>query len=783
MAVSRNTLTATWLIFLALSGVALGSMSSDPDSRPSSKLEGESQSLAAQLVAEHSRVGASNALNARVAGGQETQVIITYKDSAVSRTAAAAAGSPTADAITVAAAVPQAARLQAFASLKARTQESAAFRRHGARVDQDFDQLPVSVVTVSSAEALEALRSNADIASVEPVGMKEQMMQQSMPLIAADAAIDRGFLGAGCSVAIIDGGGDFGVSDLGNCSAPGAPSPCRVAFARSFANDGAFTKDAHATNVASTVSQVAPGAKIILLDVFDGTWATDSNIINAINWAIANKDTYSICAINLSLGDKNKNTRMCGGSAYESAFASARRAGIVPAVAAGNNYFTDGLNSPACAPSAVSVGAVHDSNHGYYDMCDRTTYADKTCCFANVANYLDILAPGSVTTAGGISMSGTSMASPHVAGAAAVLKAAYPAASVDQVVTALKQGGKKVQDWYTKMWFARLDVNGALTALSNGLPASGDTTAPIAWVAINGGADITGSTKVTVSISAKDDTSDMSGMQMCISNTAECTTGFVAYASTSSFDLEAADGSKTVYVWLKDQAGNTMAAPATDSITLDTKGPSGTVAINSGATLTTSRTVMAKFSAVGATQMCYTTNGADPATACGGAWRNYVSSLAIYLSAPEGPQTIRVAYRNAWSVVGPVASATIMYDITAPVDPVSFSITPSDVTADMRWDPTTAADPASGVARFIVTYRQGTTLPPVKCTIPKKYVLSASVAPGATTSSVVITGLKAKKAYRFRLCTVDAAGNVSNGVVGSVTTMRRLKIRSLRNLL
>jgi hypothetical protein len=42
----------------------------------------------------------------------------------------------------------------------------------------------------------------------------------------------------------------------------------------------------------------------------------------------------------------------------------------------GNNYYSTGLSSPACAPSAVSVGAVHDSNHGAFDSCDAVGLAD-----------------------------------------------------------------------------------------------------------------------------------------------------------------------------------------------------------------------------------------------------------------------------------------------------------------------------------------------------------------------------------------------------------------------
>jgi hypothetical protein len=86
--------------------------------------------------------------------------------------------------------------------------------------------------------------------------------------------------------------------------------------------------------------------------------------------AIANKDNYSICSINLSIGDGRKNSELCPGSVYEVAFATARAAGILPVVSSGNNYYQNGLSDPACAPSAVSVGAVHDADNGAFDSCD-----------------------------------------------------------------------------------------------------------------------------------------------------------------------------------------------------------------------------------------------------------------------------------------------------------------------------------------------------------------------------------------------------------------------------
>ena len=544
--------------------------------------------------------------------------------------------------------------------------------------------------------------------------------------------------------------------------------PVAISFTAS-----AFTAtDAHGTNVASTVAQVAPGAKVLLLDVFEGEWASDVDILEAINWAVANRAKHNICAINLSLGDSRKNPEPCAASPYEAPFAAARAAGIVPAVASGNNYWTTGLSGPACAPSAVSVGAVHDSDYGYFDACDRATVADKVACFANLAPYLDMLAPGSRITAGGVTMSGTSMAAPHVAAAAAVLKAAAPAASAEQVVAALKQGGKAVSDWYTGLTFPRLDVAAAATALLAGASAP-DTVAPVVTaLTLNGGAFKTARTAVTVAVAAKDD-SPLSGLQMCVSAAPECD-AFVPFAATSTFELPAGDGAKTVYVTLMDAAGNKGAA-ASKTITLDTAGPAGAVTINAGAQFTKVSSVTVKFSSADATAkaVCFTTSATADLSACG-AWRTFKAwtTVRVTLEAGAGVKTVRAVFRNADGAVGPEAAATIVVDTVAPVDAdAALTVAAASTAATLSWDAAAVTDgEGAGVAYFIATYT-ATGVPAAKC-VKTRGTVAVAVPKGALVGTATARGLRASRAYAFRLCAVDTLGNVSDGVVATATTAR-----------
>ena len=197
---------------------------------------------------------------------------------------------------------------------------------------------------------------------------------------------------------------------------------------------------------------VAPASRIVMLNAFSGTSAYVADILSAINWAVANRAAYNIVAINMSLGDGTKYTSACtANNPFRTPITNARSAGIQVVVAAGNEAFTDGLSSPACTPGAISVGAVYDANYGGVNwgstLCtDATTGADKITCFSNSASFLTLLAPGAMITAADITEGGTSQATPHVAGAIAVLHSTFPNETLAQIQTRMTSSGVSITD-------------------------------------------------------------------------------------------------------------------------------------------------------------------------------------------------------------------------------------------------------------------------------------------------------------------------------------------------
>lgn len=338
---------------------------------------------------------------------------------------------------------------------------------------RDYSHLPLALVRVRTAAALERLALRPDVTALYENETIYPLLSQSLPLIGQPQAAAMGMTGVGTTVVVIDTGVNYTLPAFGSCTAPGAPIGCRVSVSLDLAtNDNALDSFGHGTNVSGIIAGVAPGAHLAVLDVFnaDGT-STDDLILAGINWAIANQATYNIVAINMSLGNGINYNDPCNGK-YNKPVNNARAAGIIPVASAGNEGYTNGIASPACTPGVVSVGAVYDANvgsrswslPGNSSCTDTTTAADKVTCFSDSAYFLTLLAPGSLITAAGSTYSGTSQAAPHVAGAIAVLHSAFPLETVDQTITRLTANGVSVTDPRNGIVTPRLNLFTAISA-------------------------------------------------------------------------------------------------------------------------------------------------------------------------------------------------------------------------------------------------------------------------------------------------------------------------------
>ncbi len=189
-----------------------------------------------------------------------------------------------------------------------------------------------------------------------------------------------------------------------------------------------------------------------------------------------------------------------------------------------------------------------------------------------------------------------------------------------------------------------------------------DTIAPSGTIVINGGAAYATSTGVTLALSATDTLSGMG--QMRFSNDGVSWSVWEAYGTSKAWTLTSGDGTKTVYVQYRDNAGN-ISGSFTDTIGLDTIAPSGMIVINGGADYTTSTGVTLALSATdtlsGMGQMRFSNNDSSWST-----WEAYGTSKAWTLTSGDGTKTVYVQYRdNAGNISGSFTD-TIGLDTIAP---------------------------------------------------------------------------------------------------------------------
>jgi photosystem II stability/assembly factor-like uncharacterized protein len=210
------------------------------------------------------------------------------------------------------------------------------------------------------------------------------------------------------------------------------------------------------------------------------------------------------------------------------------------------------------------------------------------------------------------------------------------------------------------------DAAGNVATLSDTIVV--DTTAPTGTISINSDALYTASANVTVSSSVTWGASGPNPAQAMRFYNGSTWSAWESYAATKSLTLTAGDGTKTVTAEFRDAAGNTSAAPISDTIVLDTTRPTGTISINDGAAYTATRDVTVSSS------VTWGASGPNPAQAMRfhdgatwSAWEPYAATKALTLTDVNGTKTVTAEFRDAaGNTSNTTISDTIILDDTVP---------------------------------------------------------------------------------------------------------------------
>ncbi|SFD11042.1 S8 family serine peptidase [Bacillus sp. UNCCL81] len=294
-------------------------------------------------------------------------------------------------------------------------------------------------------------------------GRVEATLDQSVPQIGAPTAWESGFTGKGVKVAVLDSGIDPNHPDLVN----------QIEEAKNFV-PGETVEDfhGHGTHVASTVlgtgaasdgkyKGVAPEARLLVGKVLDkGGRGFESWILDGMEWAAHNAKIVS-----MSLGGGKSDGTDPMSQAVNNL---SEETGALFVIAAGNDGSEGSIGSPGAADAALTIGAV--------DKADKIApYSSRGPRLGDGGLKPDLSAPGTdiVAARSGLSrlgsgsylsMSGTSMATPHVAGAAAILLQKHPEWNGTQLKEALMNTSKRLDYSPYYIGTGRLDIPAALNS-------------------------------------------------------------------------------------------------------------------------------------------------------------------------------------------------------------------------------------------------------------------------------------------------------------------------------
>ncbi|WP_432081397.1 S8 family serine peptidase [Streptomyces sp. WAC 04229] len=351
---------------------------------------------------------------------------------------------------------------RAAAESEVRADASALAKRYGAEVGRVYSAAFRGFAISATETEAKRLAAADGVRYVEADGVAGAVGTQPNPpsygIDRVDGSLDGSYTypntGSGVTAYVIDTGVDLRHPDLGG----------RAGSGYDFIDNDADASDCqgHGTHVAGTVGSAAHGVAkdvgIVSVRVLNcqgtGQW---SQIIDGIDWVARNASGPSVANMSIG-GDAN--------SSVDQATQGLIDSGVTTVVAAGNNNRDACGYSPSRTAAAVTLGA--------------TTRSDTRSSFSNYGRCLDLFAPGSdiVSTRNGggqATMSGTSMAAPHAAGAAALYLAAHPGAAPGQVRDALVNGADRGEVGSPGSGSPNLLLN--VSGLGGDDPAPGEPTA------------------------------------------------------------------------------------------------------------------------------------------------------------------------------------------------------------------------------------------------------------------------------------------------------------------
>lgn len=351
---------------------------------------------------------------------------------------------------------------------------------------QEISADSILVMGNASFSAITKLEKNKHVIRIAYSHMGRAFLQDSTSIINATSVWNIqinsiNLTGENITVCVVDTGINYSHPDLGNCprtSNINTANCSRVIGGYDYLsdpddNDPMDEEDGHGTHVAGIIAAkggilgVAPKVKLVVLRAFhDYTGAYEFKMRDSILWCINNRNNFTppIKIISFSGGiNPPLYTGSCDGKdEVVNAANSALSYGIIMVAATGNDGSKTSIVSPACGSNVTSVG---------YSGKD-----DHIATLSNRNNMTDLVAPGylinSTNSTNGryFERTGTSQATPHVSGAAALLLQLKPDLTPYQIKDLLNLTGKQIyDDGYSNRTYSRIDVYKAIMAVNASL--------------------------------------------------------------------------------------------------------------------------------------------------------------------------------------------------------------------------------------------------------------------------------------------------------------------------